>query len=116
MGSYGAVAAVPYHAWYGFLNRRFGLWTKTALEVGVAVPLFEIPALTTWTGVFGRNQTLKEAIAQLRKDYSTALAFGTLVWGPASLFTFSFVPPRFHLLTFYSIGAVWDWGISNIIH
>lgn len=116
MASYGATAALPYHVWYRFLARRFpsAIWTKTALEVLIVVPLFEIPALVCWTGVLGRNQSIGEAVAQLRRDYLTACTYGLVIWGPASVLTFKHVPPRSQLLAFYAIGAVWDCGISAI--
>mmetsp|Transcript_11617 Transcript_11617/g.46981 ORF Transcript_11617/g.46981 Transcript_11617/m.46981 type:complete len:191 (+) Transcript_11617:52-624(+) len=116
MGTYGATAAVPYHLWYVFLARRFptATYLKTALECLVVLPLFEIPAVVLWTGFFGRNQTLGAAVAQLRADFWTAWGYGLAVWGPASVAIFARVPYRWHVTSFYSIGALWDFGISYI--
>lgn len=116
MASYGATAAIPYHLWYRLLARAFptAVMTKAALEVFVVVPLFEIPAMVCWTGVFGRGQSLRQAFDQLRRDYMTALTYGILIWGPASVLTFRYVPASSQLIAFYAIGAVWDLGISAI--
>lgn len=39
---------------------------KLACELALAIPLFEIPVFTVWTGLYARGQTLQEAIAQVR--------------------------------------------------
>lgn len=116
MASYGSVAAVVYHPWYRFLAHALpsAIWAKTALEVFFVVPCFEIPAFVCWTGYFGRNQTLAEALDQVRRDFPVAFGYGILVWGPTSMVTFKYVPTRWHLLTFYAVGAVWDCGLSSL--
>ena len=114
--AYGGLAAVPYHYWYRWLAFKFpaAVATKTALECLLVLPLFEIPALMVFTGIFGRDQTPQEAFAQLARDYWTACAYGIVVWAPASLATFRFVAPKYHLATFYAVGAFWDFGISYL--
>ena len=116
MASYGLLAAVPYHYWYRWLAARFpvAIGTKTALECLIIVPCFEIPAITLYTGVLGRNQTLGDAITQLVDDFWPACIYGFALWAPTSVFTFSLVPPRWHLTSFYLAGALWDFGISYL--
>ncbi|KAJ1462515.1 hypothetical protein M885DRAFT_505422 [Pelagophyceae sp. CCMP2097] len=117
MASYGFCAAVPYHFWYLYLARRrpgFSIVTKTALETFLVMPFFEIPAVVTWTGVLGRDQTFLQAAKQLERDWLPAVKCSTLIWIPASAITFSLVPSRWHLTIFYFVGTFWDATISLI--
>lgn len=116
VASYGSVAAIVYHPWYRFLAYALpsAIWAKTALEVFFVVPFFEIPAFMCWTGYFGRKQTLAEAVDQLERDFGAAFAYGIVVWGPTSIVTFKYVPTRWQLLAFYTVGAVWDCGLSSL--
>uniref|UniRef100_A0A7S3NHL1 Uncharacterized protein n=1 Tax=Aureoumbra lagunensis TaxID=44058 RepID=A0A7S3NHL1_9STRA len=116
MVSYGSLAAIPYHAWYKFLAIRFpsATATKTLLECLLVLPFFEIPAVILWTGVVGRQQNLEEAVNQLRSDFWPAFGYGCCLWGPTSSLTFHYIHPRWHLTTFYLIGACWDFSISNL--
>ena len=115
MTSYGAIAAVPYHFYYGWLNANVAtVLRKTAVECLLVVPLFEVPALTLWTARFGLGEDAERAVARLRTNYVEAVATGLVVWAPSSVLVFRFVRPRWHLAAFYSIGACWDGLMSRL--
>mmetsp|Transcript_5209 Transcript_5209/g.8035 ORF Transcript_5209/g.8035 Transcript_5209/m.8035 type:complete len:112 (-) Transcript_5209:223-558(-) len=87
---------------------------KMACELMLVVPLFEVPAFTLWTGVFGRGQSPGEAFAQLQREWLTTVQAGWLVWGPASALTFRYVPHVWQLTVLYGVGAIWCCVISSL--
>jgi hypothetical protein len=140
--TYGAAAVLFYHPWYLTLVRLFpegGRYVvlkkvcrsaqlitqatrlrtppslaQMVLELGFAIPCFEIPGFTCWTGIFGRGQTAQQAVAQCLDDYGSTLRAGWLVWGPASALTFRFVAPQWQLTALYGAGALWTCVISTM--
>ena len=116
---YGATVCAPYHMWYKFLGAQFpgtafkSVVQKTACEIGVALPFFEVPAFTLWTGRFSKGETLEESLASLRSSWSSAVLAGMSIWGPASLATFGLVrDPTIQLRIFYVSGSLWACAIS----
>jgi hypothetical protein len=69
--TYFVAAALPYHFWYRGLaalfpdGTRFMVLKKLVCELSLAIPFFEIPGFTVWTGVYARDQSLTEAVAQV---------------------------------------------------
>ena len=121
VASYGATVAAPYHFWYKFLAYQFPgtsarqVAGKTACELLIALPLFEIPAFTIWTGAFSKGESLRESMASLRTSWSEAVVTGWSIWGPASVATFGLVAdPRNQLRIFYCSGAAWACAISYL--
>ena len=115
MSSYGFAAAIPYHFYYEWLAKNVrGLWAKTAIETLLVVPLFEVPAVSLWTAAFGLDLGPQAAIAHLRTNYVEAVVTGMIVWAPSSVLVFRFVQPRWHLTTFYAVGACWDAAMSRL--
>lgn len=119
VASYGAAAAIPYSVWYRRLAVAFpgqslrAVAGKTACELMIALPIFEIPAFTIWTGYFGRGETLHESSSALQSGWASGVLAGWSVWGPASVLTFAVVKqPRNQLRTLYTAGAVWACVIS----
>lgn len=119
VASYGAFAAVPYHLWYRQLAVQFpgrsprAIAGKTACELLIALPVWEIPMFTLWTGKFGRGESIEQSLEALRAGWAHGILAGWSVWGPASLLTFAVVQqPRNQLRTLYTAGAVWACVIS----
>ena len=107
------------HYWYKFLASSFpgadfrAVARKTACELLVALPLFEVPAFTLWSGYFAQGATLGENVAALRAGWAPAVVAGWGIWGPASLATFSLVQaPRNQLRVLYLAGCTWACAIS----
>lgn len=119
VSAYGAVVCAPYHFWYKYLAYAFpgstgrAVLGKTACEIGIALPLFELPAFTLWSGALAQGKTWQENVAALRAGWLDGYMVGVCIWAPASLATFAvFTQPRSQLFVFYCAGSMWTCAIS----
>ena len=119
VSAYGATVCAPYHLWYKFLAWRFpgqsarAVACKTASELLIALPVFEVPAFSLWTGALEKRLSLDDNIAKARSQWLSAVVAGWGIWGPASLATFAvFADPRNQLRVLYCAGSAWACTIS----
>lgn len=106
------------HVWYGVLNRRvvgrFSLMKKLALDQLVFCPIFNIVfsiALPTLEG-----HRFVDNVELCKQKFWTVMKANWMLFPPAQVFNFSFVPLDLQPVFSNTVGLVWNILITYILH
>ena len=111
----GLVAPVV-HVWYGTLLKRFpgtsakAVLTRTFFDQAFFAPLFLPTFLLNLMMLEGKSPN--QVLERLRSDVPDALVTNWILWIPAMMVNFRFVPGKWQVLFSNAVGFVWNTYLS----
>ncbi|KAJ0412655.1 hypothetical protein ATCC90586_002285 [Pythium insidiosum] len=116
----GVLVAPVLHVWYGFMGARIpGLSTPQAVVKRLA--LDQLVFAPTFLPVFFSTLLTLEGVpeqipSKLRQDWWSTVKVNWVVWVPAQLINFRFVPGNLQVLFANVVGLFWNSYLSFVSH
>jgi len=111
----GVLVAPVLHVWYGALFRWFpspsirGVLTRVVLDQAVFAPIF---CGVFFTAIFATEGRLDQLENHLRENYVDAVKVNWMMWIPAQIINFKFVPPQLQVLFANFVALFWNSYLS----
>eukprot|EP00638_Chattonella_subsalsa_P008424 CAMPEP_0117759168 /NCGR_PEP_ID=MMETSP0947-20121206/15851_1 /TAXON_ID=44440 /ORGANISM="Chattonella subsalsa, Strain CCMP2191" /LENGTH=170 /DNA_ID=CAMNT_0005579571 /DNA_START=565 /DNA_END=1077 /DNA_ORIENTATION=+ len=113
----GALVTAPIlHHWYLFLGRHFpstelpSVLQRLAMDQFAATPFLIVGFFGIFLCLDGKPQELQD---KLKQDFWTTIRSNWMLWIPANLINFRFVPLNLQVLYSNSVGLFWNIYLSG---
>ena len=121
-GFYGGLQMPFVHFWFAGLERVFGAVTPTSNPLRFAAKVatdqsIGLPAVLAAFCVvqpYLQGQGLSGGVEKLKRDWSTMVVRGWMVWVPTICATFAFVPLPYRPLTINFVSLGWSTYVSSM--